>query len=318
MNVKDLKRKLQSVIESNLFPLIDNDYVYWDLPYHLNIGDTLIWQGTLDFLKKVSFKCVGVGNYTTSDMQELNKETIILLQGGGNFGDIYNSSQNFRKKIVERYPDNKIIILPQTIYFESKIKEEEDLLFFSKHKNLYLCVRDQLSYEIACRYLEEEKVLLLPDMAFCLKEEKLSKNMATGKKLLMKRIDVEAVKVNEIYLTQKITCSDWPTFEKEPIFCILLRYLNGLNRRINKKHSKTMMSKLIDGYATNVVRPKLIKAGIDFINEFDTVYTTRLHGCILSLLLDKNIVLLDNSYGKNTAFYNAWLKESDNIKVESC
>src|SRR5690606_14814276 len=137
---------------------------------------------------------------------------------------------------VERYPDNKIIILPQTIYFESKIKEEEDILFFSKHKNLYVCVRDQLSYEIACRYLEEEKVLLLPDMAFCLKEEKLSKNMATGKKLLMKRIDVEAVKVNEIYLTQKITCSDWPTFEKEPIFCILLRYLNGLNRRINKKH----------------------------------------------------------------------------------
>ena len=49
MRAKDLKRKLQFVIESTLSPLIDGDYVYWDLPYHINIGDTLIWQGTLDF-----------------------------------------------------------------------------------------------------------------------------------------------------------------------------------------------------------------------------------------------------------------------------
>ncbi|MDR8470449.1 polysaccharide pyruvyl transferase, partial [Acinetobacter baumannii] len=41
--------------------------------------------------------------------------------------------------------------------------------------------------------------------------------------------------------------------------------------------------------------------------------------CILSLLLDKKIILLDNSYGKNKAYYDAWLKDSDNIKVvESC
>ncbi len=49
MNAKDLKRHLQSIIESKLSPLIDSNYVYWDLPYHINIGDTLIWQGTLDF-----------------------------------------------------------------------------------------------------------------------------------------------------------------------------------------------------------------------------------------------------------------------------
>ncbi|MDR8433493.1 polysaccharide pyruvyl transferase, partial [Acinetobacter baumannii] len=37
------------------------------------------------------------------------------------------------------------------------------------------------------------------------------------------------------------------------------------------------------------------------------------------LLLDKKIILLDNSYGKNKAYYDAWLKDSDNIKVvESC
>ena len=318
MNAKDLKEKLQSIIESKLSPLIDNDYVYWDLPYYINIGDVLIWQGTQDFLSKMPYKALDFGNPTTANLRDFSMETIILLQGGGNFGDIYGASQSFRKKVVERYPNNKIIVLPQTIYFEDKANEEKDFLLFSKHKNLYLCVRDQPSYEIACKYLEEEKVLFLPDMAFCINDKTLSKGELTSKKLLMNRIDKEAVQMNDSYISFVDIQSDWPTFEKEPVYCVLLRYLNGLNRRINKKHSKTILSKLIDGYASNIVRPKLIKIGIDFINEFDTVYTTRLHGCILSLLLDKNIVLLDNSYGKNKAFYDAWLKESDNIKVESC
>src|SRR5690606_22036230 len=148
MNARALKEKLHSIIESKLSPLIDHDYVYWDLPYYINVGDVLIWQGTRDFLSKISYKALDFGNPTTANFKDFSIETIILLQGGGNFGDIYGASQSFRKKVVEKYPNNKIIVLPQTIYFEDKANEEKDLLLFSKHENLYLCVRDQPSYEI--------------------------------------------------------------------------------------------------------------------------------------------------------------------------
>lgn len=314
MNAQDLKKKLQSVIDSNLSPLIDNDYVYWDLPYHINIGDTLIWQGTLDFLTDKPYKMLDYGNALTASLSALDQDTIILLHGGGNFGDIYGSSQNFRKKVVERYPNNKIIVFPQTIYFKDKTLEGGDFEFFSQHKNLYLCVRDQSSYDLASQYLSKDKVLLLPDMAFCISDQRLIKAVATDKKLLMSRIDVEAIKVDEKYIQQVDVQSDWPSFEIEPFSCICLRYLNGLNRRLSNK----ILSKIIDVYAVNIVKPKLIKMGINFINDFDVIYTTRLHGCILSLLLDKKVVLLDNSYGKNKAYYDAWLKDSTNIKVESC
>ncbi len=317
MNAHDLKKKLESIIESKLSPLIDNDYVYWDLPYHINIGDTLIWQGTFDFLAGINHKCLDLGNFTTANLNELKKNTIILLHGGGNFGDIYGSSQDFRKTVLEKYPHNKIIVLPQTIYFKDKEKEEQDFQFFALHKNFYLCVRDKLSYDIACKYLAKDKVLLLPDMAFCISDEMLIKSASTGKKLLMSRIDVEAIKVDQKYIKKIDVQSDWPTFEVEPFSCVLLRYLNGLNKRMNKKNNKTILSKIINIYAINVVQPKLIQKGIDFINSFDEVYTTRLHGCILSLLLDKKIILLDNSYGKNRSYYDAWLKDSTNIKVES-
>lgn len=58
------------------------------------------------------------GNSATASLTPLDSNVVILLHGGGNFGDIYGSSQKFRKDVIELYPDNKIIILPQTIYFK--------------------------------------------------------------------------------------------------------------------------------------------------------------------------------------------------------
>ncbi|MDI5788788.1 hypothetical protein PO124_11350 [Bacillus licheniformis] len=40
------------------------------------------------------------------------------LSGGGNFGDLYPHFQQFRERVVEHYPDNRIVILPQSIYYE--------------------------------------------------------------------------------------------------------------------------------------------------------------------------------------------------------
>lgn len=315
MNARALKEKLHSIIESKLSPLIDHDYVYWDLPYHINIGDTLIWQGTLDFLSDKPYKMLDFGSFLTSSLGLLSQDTIILLHGGGNFGDIYFAHQNFRKNVIEKYPNNKIIILPQTIYYGSKVAEEQDFKFLSQHKNLYLCVRDQGSYDLAVNHLKKEKVLLLPDMAFCIKDQTLTKSKTTGNKLLMNRIDVEATFVNQKYIEHIDLQSDWPTFEKTPIHYNFLRILLFINKKIFEGKRQTFIVKCANSYAINYMRKKLINTGIDFINDFDVVYTTRLHGCILSLLLDKKIVLLDNSYGKNKAYYNAWLKESSNIEI---
>lgn len=320
MNALEQKKYLESIIENQLSPLIDHDYVYWDLPYHINIGDTLIWQGTLDFLKKKSLKMLDFGNSTTADLKKLHKDTIILLHGGGNFGDIYSSSQNFRKLVVDKYPNNKIIILPQTIFFENKNTQDKDLKFFSKHQNLFLCVRDHASYNLATQYLDKDKVLLLPDMAFCINNERLNKGKPTGKKLLMSRIDIEAVKLDNTYVSLVDEQSDWPTFEKAPKSSLYLNFLIAIKRKISKSsfEQKSILDKHIDSFANQYLRKQLISIGINFINHYDYIYTTRLHGCILSLLLDKEIILLDNSYGKNKAFHDAWLKDSDNIKVESC
>ncbi|MNF10991.1 putative pyruvyl transferase EpsO [compost metagenome] len=55
--------------------------------------------------------------------------------------------------------------------------------------------------------------------------------------------------------------------------------------------------------------------GISFINKYDKVVTTRLHGLILSILLNKEVYMLDNSYGKCKRFHDVWLKDFTGIEL---
>lgn len=79
---------LQHIIESVILPEITGDYVLLDIPYYTNIGDTLIWEGTKSFLEKVPYKCIYSSDMHFFIEQKLEEDVVILLQGGGNFGDI--------------------------------------------------------------------------------------------------------------------------------------------------------------------------------------------------------------------------------------
>ena len=38
--------QLRALLCDTLLPLINNDYIFLDIPYYSNPGDTLIWEGT--------------------------------------------------------------------------------------------------------------------------------------------------------------------------------------------------------------------------------------------------------------------------------
>ena len=86
-----------------------------------------------------------------------------------------------------------------------------------------------------------------------------------------------------------------------------------LLRRI-QSHPR-LLHNLQDWYAQNIYRPYMVKTGVNLINPYDIIYTTRLHGMILSILLGKKTVVIDNSYGKNSSYYNTWLKDCDNVTL---
>ena len=59
----------------------------------------------------------------------------------------------------------------------------------------------------------------------------------------------------------------------------------------------------------------LIREGVDLIQSYKEIYTTRLHAMILGILLDKKVYALDNSTKKLSSFYNTWLTENVDVQL---
>lgn len=310
--IKDLRDN----VCKTLIPIIDNDYIFIDLPYYQNIGDVLIWQGSETFLKNIHHRCLYRSSFYTFDDRKIDESVIIIMQGGGNWGDIWHEHNDFRLKIVKQYPNNKIIILPQTIYYESKQNLLSDMLIFGKHQKLIVCARDQVTYDLLESSLPNCTKLLLPDMALFL--DFPLKNSKTGKKLFFKRLDKEINAMTKYDLIPKdVDVHDWPTYENilcaDKLFSRIIYVIKKLYPKFNFMDYRYLNDLLYQ----KILRKLYIKEGVKLLDQYDIIYSTRLHAAILGLLLGKQVVLFDNSYGKNKNFYNTWLKDIDSISLNS-
>jgi pyruvyl transferase EpsO len=311
---------LRELIDNSLLPLIDRDYVLLDLPYHKNTGDMLIWEGETSFLSKLPYKCLYKASFHTYDFNySISPDTLILLHGGGNFGDLWRVSQSFRLHIIEKYPHNNIIIFPQTVFYESENLLRQDAKLLSAHANLTICARDKVSYDILKAHFDNH-ILLVPDMAFCIPPDRLLKHAVQEKEevLFVKRKDKEL----NPYCTDFIPAphssfkiSDWPSFERKLPMDFILHISFGVKKLLVRcLIPRYLLDRMIDIYAERIYKPLHIRMGVRFISRCSHIYTTRLHAAILSALLCKPFSLLDNSYGKNRNFYETWLSDVEAIR----
>ena len=126
----DLKNKLTSIAD-----LIQdkNDVFYLDYPLHLNVGDLLIYHGTEQFFTDHNIRVTLKRSEFDVDIEELKQKitphTTILLHGGGNFGDLYPQHQKIREMVVQTFPNNRVIVLPQTLFYKSQETLEKSAHF---------------------------------------------------------------------------------------------------------------------------------------------------------------------------------------------
>ncbi|WP_163710528.1 polysaccharide pyruvyl transferase family protein [Mangrovibacterium lignilyticum] len=321
---KEKIQNLRSLIEHSLTPLIDNDYIYLDLPYHNNIGDILIWKGTEEFLTKINHNCLYRCDFETYKKPKVDDKVVILLHGGGNIGDIWHVHSKFRKTIIESFPNNKIIILPQTVHYEHISNLQKDVAIYSKHKHITICARDNHSYSILTKNFNQNKILNLPDMAFCISEKFILshyKEDNLGRNLFFKRKDREFKDYpyeSSIPQNIKISEKEWPSMDHISLPHVTMRIIQIVSHFIgNFFFTPNLLNRIVNWYAYKVYMPFLCKIGIKFISSYSKVYSTRLHGAILSILTNRPIVIFDNSYGKNRNFCESWLQDFNNVDFVS-
>jgi len=304
--------ELQALVRSQLLPLITDDYVLLDLPYYDNPGDTLIWEGTLNFLKELPFKnlySTGKDNYVSP---RLRPGMTILLQGGGNFGDLWPEHRQFRKRVIEEFPDNPVVVLPQSVHYQDEANLREDVEFFKKHPNVVICVRDRRSQQILEKVFPN-RILLVPDMAFFLEVRRYRRSQKSEvrsqkKVLLAARLDKEApADVDMSVVPPEAETHDWPTVERYPSELYAgLDKLHKRCRRLKKWTGIDLARRATDWFYLHRVRPHHVKTAVDFIDAYDEVWSTRLHITILAMLLGKEVHVLDNNYAKTRNLLETW------------
>jgi pyruvyl transferase EpsO len=294
---------------------------YVDIPVHGNIGDLLIMHGTLAFFGKHKLTPKIVAPAFAYNPDWLNQGEAIVFHGGGNFGDLYAEygMQALREHVVSTKPGNRIIILPQTIHFLSEQAMQRSARIFRRHLDVHICVRDRASYQIARRFTDH--VYLLPDMAhhlYPIYSEGLAEALSDpAGTLLVSRTD------NESRSSEKLDPSgnnfnetaniDWPAMVGNSEHSI-----EGFRRAMQVTHKLGMsrlgnkaLSRLWANYSNG-----LVNNAVSLFAAYENIVTDRLHGHILACLMDKPNTVLDNTYGKNSSYVEAWTIDSPLVSLQ--
>jgi exopolysaccharide biosynthesis predicted pyruvyltransferase EpsI len=305
-----LVTSLSNQIDACLHPLIPNDsnVALLDFPDYPNIGDNLLWLGEWEYLRRRRAKIVYACDIDSCSLERLAEKVgngTILLSGGGNFGDLYPRYQRFREKIISTFPRNRIIQLPQSIYFEHRASALEARKVLSRHLDFTLMVRDHKSFDFAERELCL-KPQLCPDMAFAL--GRISRADAPSHDIVwLSRSDRESLHYPHINTGQEIQKVDWPT----DIGTLSFRTVAFLDRQFVLHPNFLRRLSRLRLFTLTQLASQRVKRGVEILRKGRVVVTDRLHGYILALLMRLPHVILDNSYGKVRNFHETWTKSSE-------
>lgn len=311
--IGELQAKARAVLDS-LIPA-DSSVTLLDYPNNSNVGDSLIWLGEVAYLESrhipVQYVC-DLHNYNDHILQKtLGNTSVILMHGGGNFGTLWPHEQAFRLRILKEFVEIPVIQLPQSIYFSDDKVLEETKRAICNHGNFTLVVRDLPSYDFATNQFDC-KVLLCPDMAFFIGPISSNK-LPKFDRFILSRTDHEKSNnwvedLSRLDAGITVDQNDWLDQQvQEKILNRIQRHTSGL-RSVVDPSNKALLP------LWNALANARLTRGKSLLERGRVVISDRLHVHILSILLNKPHVLIDNSYGKLGNFHQAWTTHYRGVK----
>jgi pyruvyl transferase EpsO len=308
----DVISRLQGLIDQALAPTLptlkEAPYSLLDAPDYGNVGDSAIWVGTIAWLTtNVGWAPSFVCDFR-DPLHEVNAnlaDGAILLQGGGNFGDIWPQFQHFREAVISTNSQRPIVQLPQSFHFGDPAALQRTARTLAKATQLRLLVRDQESLDLARAHFTSD-VALCPDMAFA-----IGPLLRIGTQdldvLLLLRTDKESRGFPAGRLPAGWEQADWledePGLHRDVLHDTRVSALLSLDPRNWSKRARRYR------YFHELARRRM-QRGVRTLSRARFVITDRLHVHIIATLLGVPHCVLDNHYGKisrfSTAFSTRW------------
>ena len=270
-----------------------------DFPDIRNCGDSAIWLGEMAYLKhrhgKQPAYVSRIDDFSADELERAVPTGPIFIHGGGNFGDIWPAHQDFRERVLERFPGRQVVQFPQSIHYDSPGRVQQSARAIGRHGNFVLLVRDEESKAFAEKHFDCA-VRLCPDMAFCIGA--IPPAAAEFPLLAMLRADLEKAGQLDLAAFPDMPVEDWTTESARRVRAS--KALGAASALLALKPAETRLRKL-DAAAHNRFR-----RGIRQISRGRAIVTDRLHVHICSLLIGRPHAVLDNSYGKVRRFMAAF------------
>ncbi|KAL8603900.1 hypothetical protein ACOMHN_005120 [Nucella lapillus] len=266
-----------------------------------NKGDPAITIGELKILEQLNLKLVYYINEENCTDYYFRKAVVlasaypadnlvILMQGGGNIIG-YEAVNRCRMKAFLTFPDQQTILLSQSVFMRGSAT------WVNKMVQVYCCkprltifLRDRLSFYIASRFFTNgTRLILAPDMAFGIGS--VSRFSPPFYDVLwLKRIDNERLR-----------------------YCSLPPFPSGVSVHV----ADWWYSNWDTPKGTNTLETahNALQSGLMFLQRGRVVITERLHGHILSTLLDIPHVILDNKDKKLSSYHNTWTRGLSNVRL---
>jgi len=282
--------------------------VLLDFPRHRNAGDSLIWAGERSYLRSL-----GVRVTYSSDSGRLNsalfdvkrRGAVVLFHGGGNLGDLWPGYQRFREQIISTIPQNRVVILSQSLFFNEAEAAKRANRVFAEHGNVSILLRDHESIARARVSLPDAHVVFCPDMAF---GNELVRHERSPKYdyVITARGDRERSTDEVPSLESAVGPLDWESgMSRWKSAKYWLARSPGMAYRRLPRNARPVLEFLTQR-SNDWMAGVNVESAQEIVSRGRVVVTDRLHVHILCTLLAIPHVVIDNSYGKIGAVFRAY------------
>ena len=148
---------------------------YLGIPAHANLGDLAQGVCIRRWLKKnydgtqvIEIETNALVNTHFSVLNKMKRiyksADIIVFQSGYTTTDLGGYADIMHKAVMQAFPNAKMLMLPQTVFFKTEERKIETSACYNKMNNMLFLARDKVSYDIALSMFPDISVKLYPDI----------------------------------------------------------------------------------------------------------------------------------------------------------
>lgn len=214
----------------------------------------------------------------------IEKGDLFFSQSGYNTNDFGSTQDAMRQRILLRYPDVPMIVLPQTVLFKTVEGKKLCSEVYNAHKKMIFFARDPVSFEYSKEMFPEIDVLLYPDIVTSLIGKMEFNNERSGICICRRHDTHEQLYSDEEFSLLADTLSVLDSIT------VTDTIIPGKNRKIIKDMEKSV-NKIIAKFA-----------------KYRLVVTDKFHGTVFSLIAGTPVIILRTKDHKVISGYELFKK----------